>query len=209
MESVLRFFVRTTIQRIQWEGIPWSRFTPEDAPIARATKLNEKWTLLRCSVVFFLKIPDRNDFMRVKFAFGARQYARAILLATAFFLCACANTGRIQHGIQIESKGPRSIYDVRVNYGEGLIRFRSIYGEGQGSGQGVIHPVPESMKLTWFVGGQPQEAIVPLKSNLSRHPLRNWVLKFYGERLEVWREEQTGPTNAYGIQPRQEVKVYP
>jgi len=144
--------------------------------------------------------------MKEKHVLGWQLITSLVVLLVSFSLSGCANTRNFQHGISMRVHGERSVYDVRVQYGKELIRFQSVTYPGSGGLWNGPMSVPEHMKVTWFVGGHPQEATVPLKTKLSRiRPLANWVLHFYGERLEVFRQDND-PENPVGRHPL--VKIY-
>ena len=81
---------------------------------------------------------------------------------------------------------------------------------GSGGGWNAPMPVPDKMTVRWTVNGQPQEVTFPLKDKLSGNSLENWRLRFFGERLEVWREELIAPPSTpTGLRPRKLVQVFP
>ena len=137
---------------------------------------------------------------------------RGILAAICFALLpACASQQIIEHGIDVETKGTVPVYDIQVLYGKEVINFKGRRPPGSGGGWNAPMPVPEAMTVNWTVNRVRQQIMVPLKGKTSdTYLLKNWRLKFDGSDLELWREEQTGPTNpTTGIQPRHQVKVYP
>lgn len=134
----------------------------------------------------------------------------AVVLVLAALLCACASTRLIQHGIQPEVKGTTPVSDIQVLYGEKVINFKGITRPGGGGGWNAPMPVPEAMTVKWTVDGERQEVVIPLSDKQSPFLLKNWILRFDAKRIEIFREEQTGPIDPVThIQPRREVHVYP
>lgn len=141
---------------------------------------------------------------------------RWVVVALLAFLNACAGGSGmgsrvIEHGISTEIKGTQNIYDIEVLYGKEVISFKGIARPGGGGGWNAPMSVPNEMTVRWTTKGQRQEAVIPLTGKVSpTFLLKRWRLYFYDESLELWREEQTGPTSSLtGLQPRQSVKVYP
>lgn len=139
---------------------------------------------------------------------------------TVMLLAGCANTAIVEHGITICNRGAVNVYDIKVLYGDqeiggGLNPFRGVRPPSPScGGWGVRMSVPEEMTVTWYTDRAvpPHRVVISeLKSKVSRtRELQNWELRFNGDKVELWREEATGPRNPNtGLQPRQDVKVFP
>ncbi len=123
------------------------------------------------------------------------------------------------HGITVSNYDVPAIHDITVLYGEMVIKFAGVASPkrlpypNQGGLSNAVMPVPSEMTVIWFTekGGAPHRVTIPLKGRLSPiYQLANWEIRFYGERIELWREDATGPINPHTyIQPREEKKVFP
>ncbi|MES2880045.1 MAG: hypothetical protein V4713_16660, partial [Pseudomonadota bacterium] len=111
------------------------------------------------------------------------------------------------HGLNIEVKGNQSIYNVEVLYGKEVIRFKNIYNPGGGSGWNAPMLIPDKMTVRWSVYGQEREVVVNLAGKTApTNRLARWRLRFFGEKLEVWRDDDD-PGSQYYFKPA--VQVYP
>jgi hypothetical protein len=138
--------------------------------------------------------------------FMKRLY-RLLAISALAALCSCAGSRAVVHSITINVYGTDAVSDIRVMYGRENIEWPGPTRPGGGGTQGGRMIVPESMAVSWTVSGKPQEVAIPLKSKLSNTDrIGRWHLKFYGERLEVWRADDD-PDSKYYRKP--EVKVYP
>lgn len=135
-------------------------------------------------------------------------------------LAGCANTAIVEHGIKTCNRGTVNVYDIKVLYGgqevvSGLNPFRGVTPPSPScGGWGVRMPVPDEMIVTWYTdrAAPPNRAVISeLRSRVSRtHELQNWELRFNADKLEVWRQEATGPRNPNTyLQPRQDIRVFP
>lgn len=139
-----------------------------------------------------------SDFMR-----------RWFIVASLALLCACANVGAgvFEHGISPEVKGTQAINDIQVIYGAEVINFKGIRPPGSGGGWNAPMPIPDKMTVRWSISGQPQEVIVNLVGKtVPTNRLAKWRLRFFGEKLEVWRDDDD-PGSPYYFKPA--VQVYP
>ena len=140
-----------------------------------------------------------------------RMVRGVLVVISIALLVACASHRIIEHGIKYEVKGTQAINDLEVLYGKEVITFNGIRPPGSGAGWNAPMSVPKEMTVNWTVNGIRQQVTIPLSDKTSNtYLLKNWRWKFDGTDLELWREEQTGPTNpTTGLQPRHKIKVFP
>ena len=132
----------------------------------------------------------------------------------AMLLAGCANTSKLEHAVGYLNVGAVSIYDIEVTYGQAVIPFKGQKLSRRSGGWGVRMPIQDQMTVTWHTdqATPPHHiAIAELRSKVSRsYELKNRELRFNADKLELWREEATGPHNPNtDLQPRQYVKVFP
>lgn len=146
-----------------------------------------------------------------------KKLVYAGLILTLGFLqgCATTNSGVFEHGIKVSNFGKEWVYDVKIQYGENVIpaEFLIASNPNGGFGWNAPMPIPDEMTITWHTEkiGPGHRTIIQLKNKLSdRHQLANWKIRFYGSRVELWREVKTGPLNPHTmLWPREEQKVFP
>lgn len=129
--------------------------------------------------------------------------------------CASVNTGSFEHGIAIANYGENPVYDITIFYGARKLEFagrtpRDLAGGGLWNA-GMF--IPSEMTVLWHSenGGVEHRMTISLKDKVSKsNQLANWRIRFYGDRIELWREDNTGPLNRHtGIWPREVQKVFP
>lgn len=135
---------------------------------------------------------------------------RIVILFTALLavllVAACAHRGFVEHGLSFRVY-ETPIDDLKITYGKVVVPFSGVSVPGSGSLWNAPMPIPEQMVVTWIATGKPQEVIIPLKGKLSSSDqIANWRLRFYGERMELWREDDD-PSSKHARKPS--VKVYP
>ena len=75
-------------------------------------------------------------------------------------------------------------------------------------------PIPDEMIVIWYTdrAAPPHRVVISeLRRKVSRtRELTNWEIHFNADKVELWREEATGPRNPNTyLQPRQDVRVFP
>ena len=127
-------------------------------------------------------------------------------LLAVLLVAACAHRGLVEHGLSfLVYETP--IYDLKITYGKVVVPFSSVSVPGSQSLWNAPMLIPEQMGVTWIAEGKNQEVIIPLEGKLSKNDkIANWRLRFYGERMELWREDDD-PSSKYYRKPP--VKVYP
>ena len=132
-----------------------------------------------------------------------------VVLAASIFLTSCVSgaTRPLEHGIHANVKGAQTVRDIKILYGDQVVRFPNNYGPGAQSGWNAPMAIPDSMTVIWKVGDTTKEQVVPLKGKtVAQNRLANWQIYFFDERIEVWREDDE-PSSAYNFKPR--VQIYP
>lgn len=151
---------------------------------------------------------------------SSRPASLGMAWLAVMLLAGCANTAVFEHGIKICNRGAVNVYDIKVLYadqeiGGRLNPFRGVTPPSPSCSRwGVRVPVPDEMTVTWYTdrAAPPHRiAIAELRSKVSRsHELKSWEFRINADKLELWREEATGPHNPNtDLQPRQYVKVFP
>jgi hypothetical protein len=130
-----------------------------------------------------------------------------LVYISLFLVNACAHTNLVEHGIEMTVYGVSPVSDVKIAYGKEVISFPGVRRPGNGGLWNAPMPVPEQMSIVWTTSGQPNEVSIPLKDKLSKTDrIANWRLKFYGEQVELWRQDDD-PGNKYYFKPA--IQVYP
>jgi hypothetical protein len=143
------------------------------------------------------------------------MYAELLLLTALIQGCATPNSGSFEHGIAIENPGKGPVYDIVIFYGQRKIEFsgRTPHNPAGGGLWNAGMPVPSEMTVIWRTekNGRDHRTTIPLKDKTSFiNRLANWKILFFEERIELWREDNTGPLNPYTmIWPREVKKVFP
>jgi len=125
----------------------------------------------------------------------------SVVAFTALVLVACVHGGSSAHGIAIQVYGQVPVHDIKIFYGKETISFSGITVPGASSLWNAPMPVPDQMNVTWTVSDKLQQVSIPLKGKLSTTDrLVNWRLRFYGEKVELWRQD-ADPSSVYYNKP--------
>lgn len=114
----------------------------------------------------------------------------SLVVFSVLVLIACVHASGSAHGIAIQVYGQVPVHDIKIFYGKEIISFSGLTVPGASSLWNAPMPVPDQMKVTWTVSDKPQQVLIPLEGKRSAtDPLANWRLRFYGEKVELWRED--------------------
>ena len=113
-----------------------------------------------------------------------------LAIFSALILIACVHASGSAHGIAIQVYGQVPVHDIKIFYGRETISFPGLTVPGASSLWNAPMPVPDQMRVTWTVSDKLQQVSIPLEGKRSTTDrLANWRLRFYGEKVELWRED--------------------
>ncbi len=146
------------------------------------------------------------------------KWLAALLLGAVVFLqgCISVNSGSIPHGILTINQGSNKIEDVVVVYGEYIFNLGSVSPSSspphpnRGMSMTGWKRVPAEMTVMWRTSkdGPVRRVSVPLKVSAIQE-LYKWKIHFYGEVMEVWREQKGPPTHPHNPwQASETVKIF-